>query len=126
EDHPLTGAVELIRKLQSEQRRFACLSNSASSPLRVMNRLHAMGVDIDPDHIYTAAAAACDYVLQNFPTSAPKQFKPRVFNLSTEGVHDMLDGLVEWVNTGGEPCDAVIAGTMTNVYATEDRQRVAL
>src|SRR3954464_12082886 len=56
EDHPLPGALELIRKLQRENRRFACLSNSASSPLRVMNRLHAMGVEIDPDHIYTAAA----------------------------------------------------------------------
>ena len=34
EDHPLAGAVELIRKLQNEKRRFACLSNSAASPLR--------------------------------------------------------------------------------------------
>ena len=51
---------------------------------------------------------------------------PRVFNLSTEGVHEMLDGRVRWVNHGDEPCDAVIAGVMLNVYATDDRQRQAM
>ena len=51
---------------------------------------------------------------------------PRVFNLSTEGVHEMLDGRVRWVNHGNEPCDAVIAGVMLNVYATDDRQREAM
>ncbi len=126
EDHPLPGAVELIRKLQQENRRYACLSNSASSPLRVMQRLHTMGVDVDPGHIYTAAAAACDYVLKNFPEDSPGSRKPRVFNLATESVREMLEGLVEWVQTGGEPCDAVISGAPSNVYATDERQRLAL
>jgi HAD superfamily hydrolase (TIGR01450 family) len=120
EDHPLPGAVELIRKFQREQRRFACLSNSAASPLRVMGRLQKMGVDVPPDAIYTAAAAACDYVLQHFGP------RPRVFNLATESVQEMLDGMVDWVQTGGEPCDVVIAGSPSNVYATEERQRTAL
>jgi 4-nitrophenyl phosphatase len=79
-----------------------------------------MGVTVDPSHIYTAAAATCDYVLQRF---APT---PRVFNLSTDGVHDMLDGRVHWVGKTTEPCDAVICGVPLNVYATEDRQRTAL
>lgn len=126
EDHPLPGAVELIRKLQRENLRFACLSNSASSPLRVMERLHAMGVDVDPDHIYTAAAATCDYVVMNFPANAVGVRKPRVFNLATESVREMLEGLVEWVHTGGEPCDVVVSGAPSNVYATEERQRTAL
>jgi HAD superfamily hydrolase (TIGR01450 family) len=120
EEHPLPGAVELIRKLQADGRRFACLSNSASSPLRVMTRLHLMGVDVEPDKVYTAAAAACDYVVQTFVP------RPRVFNLATESVHEMLEGLVDWIETSGEPCDVVIAGGPSNVYATPERQRVAL
>jgi HAD superfamily hydrolase (TIGR01450 family) len=140
EDHPLPGAVELIRQLQQRKLRFACLSNSASSPLRVMNRLHVMGVDVEPDCIYTAAAAACDYVVGAFPVSsgddaistpAPSGVGharrcARVFSLATESVREMLEGLVDWVQTGGEPCDVVIAGSPANVYATEERQRIAL
>jgi ribonucleotide monophosphatase NagD (HAD superfamily) len=38
----------------------------------------------------------------------------------------MLDGLVEWVNTGGEPCDVVLSGAPSNAFATEPRQRIAL
>ena len=131
EEHPLPGAVELIRQLQDGKLHFACLSNSASSPLRVMNRLHAMGVDLEPDCIYTAAAAACDYVVQNYPVQNPEapaapDRRPRVFSIATESVREMLEGLVDWVQTGGEPCDVVIAGSPSNVYATEERQRIAL
>ncbi len=83
-------------------------------------RLERMGVTVAPDQIYTAAAAAADYVLRRH---APR---PRVWNLATEGVHDMLDGLVDWVGTGGEPCHAIIIGAPSNVYATDERQRIAL
>jgi HAD superfamily hydrolase (TIGR01450 family) len=121
EQYALPGAVELIRKLQSESRTFACLSNSASSPMRVMTRLHQMGIDIEPDLIYTAAAASCDFIVQQY--SRPRA---RVFNLATESVQEMLSGLVDWVQTSGEPCDVVIAGAPSNVHATEDRQRAAL
>ena len=123
EDHPLPGAVQLVRLLQSTGRRFACLSNSTSSPLRIMTRLQAMGLDLERDHIYTAAAAACDYVVTHLPRKGPR---PRIFNLSTEAVGEMLEGSVDWVRTGGEPCDAIIVGTPTNVFATDDRQRIAL
>jgi HAD superfamily hydrolase (TIGR01450 family) len=146
EDHALPGAVELIRRLQREGRAYACLTNSTSSPTRLTARLQRMGVDVDPAHIYTAAAATCDYVLQRFgdpstaavmnasshsttpsphhPATSPP--RPRVFNLSTEGVHEMLDGKVHWVQTEDEPCDAVICGVPLSVYATEERQRTGM
>lgn len=120
EEQPLPGAVELIARLQDEGRRYACLSNSTASPLQVMERLNGMGVEIDPGHIYTAAAAAADYLVERF---APR---PRIYNLATEGVHQMLDGLVDWAQTAGEPCDAVIVGTPVSVFANEERQRAAL
>lgn len=134
EDHPLPGAIELIQKFQQDGRAFACLSNSASSPMRVMDRLHKMGLDLEPDRIYTAAAAACDYVLVTFPTEKGRIavpgseaiVRPRVYNLATESIHEMLDGAVDWVQTPGEPCDVVVSGAPSNVFATEDRQRIAL
>ena len=123
EEHALPGAVDLIRRLQAEGRTYACLTNSTSSPERIAARLARMGVRLDPAHIYTAAAAACDYVMERFGRqSAP----PHVFNLSTEGVHEMLDGKVRWVNDERGPCDAVVCGVPVNVYATEDRQRAAM
>jgi len=87
-----------------------------------------MGVTVDAAHIYTAAAAACDYVIERFATAGTGAAgrRPRVFNLSTEGVHDMLDGRVEWVDDEKAACDAVICGVPVNVFATEERQRAAL
>ena len=125
EDHALPGAVELVTRLQAEQKRFAILSNSTDSPLRVMGRLERMGLDVDPDVIYTAAAAACDYVLEKFGHNAESR-RPRVFNLATESVNEMLEGLVEWVQNDQQPCDAVICGAPANAHAGEDRRRMAL
>src|SRR5687767_108465 len=123
EEHALPGAVELIRRFQAEGRKYACLTNSTSNPERIAARLGRMGVKVDPGHIYTAAAAACDYVMERFGAqSAP----PRVFNLSTEGVQDMLDGKVQWVNDERGPCDAVVCGVPVNVFATDERQRAAM
>jgi ribonucleotide monophosphatase NagD (HAD superfamily) len=79
-----------------------------------------MGIPIDAEHVYTAAAAACDYVLERF---APR---PRVFNLATEGVQDDLEDRVQWVTGPEQPCDALIVGTLTSVFATEDRLRTGL
>jgi HAD superfamily hydrolase (TIGR01450 family) len=121
EEHALPGAVELIRRLQREGRKYACLTNSTSSPQRLVKRLARMGVEVDPEHIYTAAAAAVDYVLETFGP------RPRIFNLATEGIHEMLEGQVTWVQNGGEPCDAVICGVPLSVYATsDDRRRMAM
>src|SRR5215207_3282451 len=127
EDHPLPGAIELIKRLQTEQRPFACLSNSSASPLRIMTRLEMMGVDIDPNNIYTAAAAACDYVVETLGRENPDApRKPRVFNLATESVDEMLSGLVDWVNASNEACDCVIVGPPDTVYTDPQRQRTAL
>ena len=120
EEHVLPGAVDLVRRLQAENRKYACLTNSTTSPQRLTARLARMGIEMPADNIYTAAAAAADYVLENFPPS------PRVFSLATEGVHEMLEGRVRWVERQDQPCDAVIAGAPANTFATFDRQLIAL
>lgn len=127
---PLPGAIELIRKLQTDGLTYACLTNSASSPQRAARRLAEMGLNIDPQRIHTAVAAACDYILENFPQKSQhnqvSESVPRVFNLCTESVQQLLDGKVQWVQSEHEPCDVVLAGSPANVYATEPRQRIAL
>lgn len=123
DEHALPGAMELIRRLQSRGTPYACLTNSTNSPEQLAARLARMGVNVDPGHIYTAAAATCDYVMQRFGVHGRP---PRLFNLSTDGVQAMLEGKVQWVQHPEEPCDAVICGVVLNLYATEDRQRTAL
>ncbi len=110
EDHVLPGAAALVRRLETEGRKFACLTNSTSSSERLRERLSRMGIDMPAGSIYTAAAAAADYVLEHFGE------KPRVFNLATEGLAELLHGKVTWVEEIGQPCDA----------ATPERQRIAL
>jgi HAD superfamily hydrolase (TIGR01450 family) len=131
EDHPLPGAAALVARLRRENRRFACLSNSTLSPRQISDRLHQMGMDIDPDRIYPATEACADYVLEKYgsPHSPLPHFpapRPRIYNLATTGLHEMLEGKVDWVQRADQSCDAVVAGCSTNPYATEDRQRIAL
>jgi HAD superfamily hydrolase (TIGR01450 family) len=116
----LPGAVEVVARLRREERNFAVLSNSTDSPVQVTRRLGRMGIQIEPQRIFTAAAAVAEYVLQQFKP------RPRVFNLSTEGIHELLEGKVDWVRSADEACDAVISGAPSNVFATEERQRTAL
>jgi len=124
EEHPLPGAKELVRRLQEQRINYACLSNSTSSPMRVMMRLADMGMEVDLDRVYTAAAASADYVIERFKSSGSG--RPRVYNLATDGIQEMLDGMVDWVQTEAEPCEVVIIGAPSNTFATPDRQRVAL
>ncbi len=128
EDHAVPGAADLIRRLRREGKKYACLTNSTSSPNRIRKRLSTMGIEIDAEHIYSAAASAADYVLEKYASLGRA---PRVFNLATDGLHEMLDGKVEWVADGlslRDPaaCDVVICGAPNNLYATVERQRLAL
>ncbi|MCC6239602.1 MAG: HAD-IIA family hydrolase [Phycisphaerales bacterium] len=122
EDHALPGAIDLIRRLQKRGQKYACLSNSTNSPQRLADRLKTMGADVQLDHIYTATRALADYVL----TMTAPQRRPRIFNLSTEGMHELLDGAVDWVESADQPCDAIVVGSPVSHYAGEDRQRIAL
>jgi len=120
EDHVLEGAAELVARLQRESRPFACLSNSTNSPRQISQRLGRMGMNVSPEHIYPATEAATTYVLEQYGP------RPRVFNLATTGMQELLEGHVEWVERVEQRCDAVVAGCPSNVYATEERQRTAL
>lgn len=120
EDHVLPGAPELVARLAREGRKFACLSNSTLSPEFIQHRLVRMRIHIDAGRIYSAGRAAADYVLERY--RPPR----RIYNLANDSMQDMLNGDVQWVEKTGEPCDAVVAGTPASVFATLDRQLIAL
>jgi 4-nitrophenyl phosphatase len=119
-EHALPGAVELVRRFNSTGRTYACLTNHTFSSKRISQRLERMGIPIDPAHIYTAGDAASDYILRTFGP------RPRVFNLATESFQETLEDKVDWANAPTDPCDVVANAAPVNVYATPDRQRVAL
>ena len=137
EDHPLPGAIELIHRFRREGRRFACCTNSTQSPQRVVQRLKSMGVGLELDDVYTAAAAAADYAMQRFGAAR----RPRLYNLATQGLHALLNDRVDWVEwetstdraegtlpaqVEPPPCDAVIVGTPVGEFVSEPRMRQAL
>jgi HAD superfamily hydrolase (TIGR01450 family) len=117
EDKPLPGATELVRKLLAARQTIACLSNSTQSPQRIGRRLSENGMEFPADLIYTASASAVEYILETFRP------RPRVFNLSTEGVQEMLEGKVVWVENEHQPCDAVIVGNPACHYCTIPRMQ---
>ncbi|HWB54420.1 MAG TPA: HAD-IIA family hydrolase [Tepidisphaeraceae bacterium] len=120
EDHALPGAVELVRRLDQLGKKYAVLSNTTASPMEISRQLNGLGMNIPADHIYTAAAAAADYVIEKFGDKA------RVFNLATKGINELLNGRVEWVETADQKCDIVICGAPANIFASIPRQRLAL
>ena len=115
EEHALPGAVELLRRLQRERKLFACLSNSTSSPARIAARLRRMGVELTEESIYTAGAAAVDFVLNQL------NHPPRVYDLSTEGVHEMLDGKVRWVENRFARLIGALDAALSLLYEPHER-----
>lgn len=122
---PLPGAIALVHRLQRERIRFACLTNSGSSPSNVKQRMDAVGIHLDPDCIYTAATAACDYIRNNLPRSGPAR-KPRVYHLAGESCAQLLQEWVNWVEQPDEPCDAILVASLDNPAVTPARLFTAL
>jgi HAD superfamily hydrolase (TIGR01450 family) len=120
EDHPLPGAMALLRQLKAAGRVVAFPSNSTQSPQRVAHRLREMGADVHDEVIFTAAREAVEHCLERFGT------RPRIFNLATEGVAELLAGKAIDVQGEAEPCDAVIIGNPACVHATPQRTTTAL
>jgi len=122
DEHPLPEAIAFVHRLQRRGQKFACLTNGNSSPSRYQRRLARMGVKMDAGHIYSAAAAAADYVLLH----ARRGRMPRVYNLAGRGAKELLDGKVVWVSGADQKCDVVVCGTMNDVFATAPRRLIAL
>jgi 4-nitrophenyl phosphatase len=116
----LPGAPELVRRLERDGRKYACLTNSGSSPRQLSRKLAEMGARVDEGHVWSCAAAAAEYVRHRWGKGA------RVFNLATDGIDELLAGRVRWVEAAEEACDVVLAAAPVNRWATAQRQWTAL
>lgn len=117
---PLPGAVSLVQRLQECGHPHGFVSNSSASPAGVVRRLAAMGLTVSEQVILTAAAAACDYVLDTFGQEA------RVFNIANPSIDELLSGRATLVKDDCEDCDAVLAAGLAHGCATPIRLQKAL
>jgi len=117
---PLPGAIALVRRLQECGQNYGFVSNSSASPTKVVQRLASMGLTVDGQTILTAAAAACDYVLETFGPG------PRVFNVANTSIDEMLNNRVTMTADESENCDVVLAAGLAHGCATPLRLQTAL
>lgn len=119
EETPLPGGAELVRAAREMNKTVAFVSNSNASPARIVERLRSMDIHTDAAHVFTAAAAACDVVAQRYSS-------PRIFNLATDSIYELLQGRATFIESPDDACDAVVIGTPVSRHAHPDRQRIAL
>ena len=117
DNDPLPGAAELIARLQARGRTFACLSNSTGSPAFVLNRLAGFGVHLNPELVYTAAVATCDYV-RDLARQWPRRL--RVYNLSSGSAEELLGDAVDWLEDADVAHAVRDSNAAKNSHAAED------
>ena len=117
---PLPGAIALVRRLQEGGQIHGFVSNSSASPAGVVRRLAAMGLTVTEQTILTAAAAACDYVLDTFGPGA------RVFNIANPSIDELLSGRTILLEDETAECDVVLAAGLAHGCTTTIRLQSAL
>ncbi|HTN76972.1 MAG TPA: HAD-IIA family hydrolase [Pirellulaceae bacterium] len=119
EEVALPGAMELVADLQRRRQPFAFVSNSELSPNRLRERLRAMGADVPPELLYTAAVAGCDYVRAHFGPGV------RAYSVAAEATDELLAGYATWVDDDRADCDVVLTGSLAQENATPERLQIA-
>ncbi|MCH4208642.1 HAD-IIA family hydrolase [Bifidobacterium sp.] len=114
EDEALPGAIEFIEALKEAGTPFLVLTNNSIFSRRDLNwRLHASGIDIPEENIWTSALATAEFVNQQMPGG--KAYVVGEAGLTT-ALHD-----VGYVLTDKNP-DYVIIGETRN-YSFEQLTR---
>ncbi len=119
----LPGAADLVAGLVRSGKPYAAVTNSSASPKQIAARMVRMGMPFTAGHVYSCAAAAADWVLEQFGGGSRQ---PRVMNLASTGIAELLEGRVEWVEDEAGECDAVLAAAPSNAHAAEARRWAAL
>jgi len=64
----LKGAKEFVEWLEENNKAYLFLTNSSErSPLELSQKLHRLGVDVDPAHFYTSALATASFLATQCP-----------------------------------------------------------
>jgi 4-nitrophenyl phosphatase len=82
---PLPGLVEFFHFLRSENVRFVCATNNASTLAeKLAERLQGWGADVIPDEIVTSSTATADYLATILPQGS------RLYVIGMEGLRAPL------------------------------------
>jgi 4-nitrophenyl phosphatase len=116
---PLPGLVEFFRFLRSQDIRFVCATNNASTPaVKLADRLQGWGADVTADEIVTSATATADYLAASLPHGS------RLYVIGMEGLRMALQ------ERGFELADqevaAVVVGIDWNVTYNQFKQAALL
>jgi len=64
----LKGAKEFVLWLEENNKAFIFLTNSSErSPLELSQKLHRLGIEVDPEHFYTSALATASFLATQCP-----------------------------------------------------------
>ena len=64
----LKGAKEFVLWLEENEKAFIFLTNSSErSPLELSQKLHRLGIEVDPEHFYTSALATASFLATQCP-----------------------------------------------------------
>lgn len=82
---PMPGLADFFRFLRSENVRFVCATNNASTlAARLAERLQGWGADVTPDEIVTSSTATADYLAAMLPRGS------RLYVIGMEGLRAPL------------------------------------
>lgn len=109
---PFPGAVELLRWLRRQKRKFVVCTNASQRPARdYAKHLREIGLDIADDELMTAATAAADYIATHHPGA-------KVLVVGDRGLDDaLLERHMDLVQPGNALADVVVVGA-ADVYAS--------
>jgi 4-nitrophenyl phosphatase len=84
---PMPGLVEFFRFLRSENVRFVCATNNASTlAAKLAERLQGWGTDVTADEIVTSSTATADYLATILPPGS------RLYVIGMEGLRRSCRG----------------------------------
>ncbi len=116
---PMPGLVEFFRFLRSQNIRFVCATNNASTPAaKLADRLHGWGADVTSDEIVTSSTATADYLAATLPHGS------RLYVIGMEGLRAAL--LERGFELADRDVAAVVVGIDWNVTYNQFKQAALL
>ncbi len=116
---PLPGLAEFFRFLRSDNVRFVCATNNASTlAAKLAERLQGWGADVTPDEIVTSSTATADYLATMLPPGS------RLYVIGMEGLRAPL--LDRGFELAERDVAAVVVGIDWNVTYNQLKQAALL
>ncbi len=104
-DTPVEGSAQFLNFLKSERIPFLLLTNNSTrTPEQVSEKLRKLGMEVEPEKIYTSASALEDYLKEHYPH--PR----RAYIIGEDGIKEVLRKLGWELLENHNGADFVIVG----------------